>query len=116
MDGGLEGKAIGSEMIEYGVKVKFGILPDPDDIEADPILLHNIVDRMNGAVFAASILRTVDQEIEMSHTHYDMDSWVERMAGDIAEVVSRLWKGIVTICTVCLMKRNTITGGRFHVD
>jgi len=30
-------------MIEYSIKVKLGILPDPDDIEADPILLHNIV-------------------------------------------------------------------------
>ena len=35
-------------MIEYGLKVKFGILPDPDDIEADPILLHNIVQNTDG--------------------------------------------------------------------
>jgi len=59
-------------MIEYGVKVKFGILPDPDDIEADPILLHNIVNSMNDeewkslilqaltALFAASMSRTAD--------------------------------------------------------
>lgn len=25
-------------MIEYGVKIKLGLLPDPDDIEADPIV------------------------------------------------------------------------------
>ena len=33
-------------MIEYGVKVKLGLLPDPDDIEADPIILHNICQNM----------------------------------------------------------------------
>jgi len=33
-------------MIEYGVKIKLGLLSDPDDIEADPVILHNIVDRL----------------------------------------------------------------------
>jgi len=41
-------------MIEYGIKVKLGILPD--DIEAEPISLYNIVHSIGDIPCRASIL------------------------------------------------------------
>ena len=66
-------------MIEYGIKVKLGILPDPDDIEADPILT---------ALFAGSI--------------YIPDRLLEYCTITLAE--DR--KTVIMICIVCMMKRN----------
>ena len=42
-------------MIEYGIKVKLGILPD--DIEAEPISLYNIVHNIGNIPYRASILQ-----------------------------------------------------------
>jgi len=42
-------------MIEYGIKVKFGILPD--DMEAEPISLYNIVHDIGDVPYRASILQ-----------------------------------------------------------
>ena len=41
-------------MIEYGIKVKLGILPD--DIEAEPISLYNIVHSIGDIPCRVSIL------------------------------------------------------------
>jgi len=41
-------------MIEYGIKVKLGILPD--DVEAEPISLYNIVHSIDDIPYRASIL------------------------------------------------------------
>jgi len=45
----------GVGMIEYGIKVKLGILPD--DIEAEPISLYNIVHDIGDIPFRSSILQ-----------------------------------------------------------
>jgi len=42
-------------MIEYGIKVKLGILPD--DIEAEPISLYNIVHSIGDIPCRAPILQ-----------------------------------------------------------
>jgi len=42
-------------MIEYGIKIKLGILPD--DIEAEPISLYNIVHNTEDIPYRASILQ-----------------------------------------------------------
>ena len=42
-------------MIEYGIKVKLGILPD--DMEAEPISLYNIVHSIGDIPCRASILQ-----------------------------------------------------------
>ena len=45
----------GVGMIEYGIKVKLGILPD--DIEAEPISLYNIVHDIGDIPYRSSILQ-----------------------------------------------------------
>jgi len=42
-------------MIEYGIKVKLGILPD--DVEAEPISLYNIVHNIGDIPCRSSILQ-----------------------------------------------------------
>ena len=42
-------------MIEYGIKVKLGILPD--DVEAEPISLYNIVHSIDDIPCRAAILQ-----------------------------------------------------------
>jgi len=42
-------------MIEYGIKVKLGILPD--DVEAEPISLYNIVHSIGDIPYRSSILQ-----------------------------------------------------------
>jgi len=42
-------------MIEYGCKVKLGILPD--DPEVDPIVMHNIIHNMEDGSLKSSILQ-----------------------------------------------------------
>ena len=46
-------------MIEYGIKVKLGILPD--DIEAEPISLYNIVHDIGDIPCRMSILQLLTE-------------------------------------------------------